>query len=409
MQKGSIRHRGPGVEEITWEVSRDENGRHRQSETVYGTRAEARAQLDQRIAEVQLQRVEAKKAGKEKRLTKDWLRKWHATKVVPTLKTTTQERYLSAIELQLIPDIGDIPLAELAPRHVEELHQTLLDLDYHPHTIQLIHTVLSGALKHANTLDILQRNVAAVVPAPKAPKKEIQPPEYEQVMELLRLAEEEDHYLFLFLHVLVYTGLRRGEAMALRWRYVDFLERCLRVRASVVKSHHQGLILESPKTANGKRDIYLLDRTLALLAGHREAQELDRCGAAQEAGTKTRDWVFLDDNGNWLRPSNMLRDLKKLGCRAGIANLTFHQIRHFHATFLLEHLDDEFGTSRQMGHSSVSTTANLYGHPTKRRQKTISEAFGRAMDGEVIDTEKYEGAEDLPPIFPPDSNPAGSD
>ena len=147
--KGSIRKRGNGVYEINWEVSRDENGRHRESATVYGTKAEARAELDARIAEVQRQRSEARKAGPEKLLLRDWLHTWHRTVVVRDLKTTTQERYLSIIELHLIPTIGDIPLVELSPRHVDGLHQTLLEFDLRPRTIGLFHSVLSGACKHA--------------------------------------------------------------------------------------------------------------------------------------------------------------------------------------------------------------------------------------------------------------------
>ena len=405
--KGSIRKRGNGVYEINWEVSRDENGRHRESATVYGTKAEARAELDARIAEVQRQRSEARKAGPKKLLLRDWLHTWHRTVVVRDLKATTQERYLSIMERYLIPIIGEIPLVELSPRHVDGLHQTLLDLDLHPRTIGLFHSVLSGACKYALRLEVILRNPAAAVPPPKAEPKEINIPTVRAVLEVLQLAEDEAHYLSLFIHVLVYTGMRRGEAMALRWENVNLKEGYLEVEESVVKTHHEGLKLETPKTKFSRRRIYLVGETIELLALHLKAQEADRFRRVEGDIIERTDLVFPGKDGDWMKPSNMLRDLKELGLSAGIPGITFHMLRHFHANTSLEAKGNLFGTSRELGHSSIKTTADMYGHPTQGQQRAISEAFGDAMQEDDIDADGETG--DLPPDFPPDGDPTGSD
>ena len=404
--RGHIRDRGDGVYEINWEGSRDENGRHRRSETVYGTEADAREVLDARIIEVERQRVEARKAGPKQLLTGDWLYQWHRTVVMRGDKTTTQERYLSIIERHLVPTIGDIPLVELAPRHVDGLHQTLLDLDLRPRTIGLFHSVLSGACKHALRLELIHRNPAAAVPPPKAERKPISIPSADAVLALLRLAEAEENNLFLFLHLLVYTGMRRGEAMALRWNNVHLREGYVEVEESVVKTHHEGLKLETPKTEFSRRKIYLVGTTLELLALHLKAQEAEGTEPADEDDFKRSDLVFPGKDGQWMKPSNMLRDLKDLARRAGIVTLTFHMLRHFHANTSLEASGNLFSTSRELGHSSISTTADMYGHPTERQQRAISQAFGQAMRDAASGPDADDGGEDFPPDFPPDAGQA---
>ena len=408
--RGHIRKRQNGVYEINWESPRGPNGeRHRGSATVYGTKAEAKAELTQQIAQAERQRSEAKKSGPKKLLVWDWLRTWHGGVVMRDLKTSTQERYLSIIELHLIPHVGDIPLAELSPLHVDDLHQTLLDLDLDPRTIELVHCVISGACKHAVRLQIIPFNPVAAVPPPKARKKELKIPSIKAVAELLCRAEEEKHYLFVFIHLLAYTGMRRGEAMALRWRNVNLRERYLDVEVSVVKTHHLGLILETPKTQHSKRRIYLVAPTVKLLARHKEEQQSTIHASDLPENVEHDDWVFPAEDGSWMKPSNMLRDFKLLGQRAGIPGLTFHMLRHFHATVSLKAEGDLFSTSRELGHSNIGTTADMYGHPMEEQQRAIAEGFGQAMEIEVIDTEANDVLEDLPPDVPPDGDPKSPD
>ena len=407
--RGHIRKRKDGVYEINWETPRGLNGeRHRRSETVHGTKADARAELAKRVVKAERQRSQAAKTGRNEPLVRDWLISWHRTVVMRDTKTTTQERYLSIIERHLIPTIGDVLLGELSPRHVDRLHQTLLDLDIHPRTIGLFHSVLSGACKHALRLEMIDRNPAAVIPPPKAERKEIKAPTVRAVLGLLELAEREPHYLFLLIHLLAYTGMRRGEAMALRWKNVNLKEGYLEVEESVVKTHHEGLKLETPKTEFSRRRIYLVGHTIELLAMHQQVLGMERSASADRNVLDGTDLVFPGKDGAWMKPSNMLRDLKELAKLAGIPGLTFHALRHFHATTSLEADGNLFGTSRQLGHSSVATTADMYGHPTEKLKRAISAGFAQAMEDEAIDTHADQGSEGLPPDLPPDGEPTGS-
>ena len=76
----------------------------------------------------------------------------------------------------------------------------------------------------------------------------------------------------------------------------------------------------------------------------------------------------------------MFRPLKELGARVGASDITFHALRHFHASVCLEDDDNAFATSRRLGHSSITTTMDVYGHMMKGRQKSLAQSFAKAME-----------------------------
>lgn len=324
-------------------------------------------------------------------------------------KIGTQNRYRDIIKNQLAPHIGDIPLTDLSPRHIDELFQTVLDEGLDAGTVELVGTVISGACKHALRLEKIHRNPAAVVPAPKKQKKEIQIPEMDQVHHLLRQAKAEGHYLFVFIYLLVYTGMRRGEAMAVRWANVNLKERYIDVVEQAVQDGSGGVRLETLKTERSKRRLFLVPRTVRLLALHKEAQRAERAGSDPEELTEDKDLVFPDHDGSWMKPNNLLRHLKELAERSGIDSITFHKFRHFHASTSLEADADLFATSQALGHSNISTTPDMYGHITDSHRRTIADGFARAMEDADLDTDPKGADAYFPPDFPPDDDPTESE
>ena len=137
-----------------------------------------------------------------------------------------------------------------------------------------------------------------MVPAPKKQNTEIEIPKMDQVHNLLHLAQAEGHYLFPFIYLLVYTGMRRGEAMALRWTNVNLKGRYIDVVESAVQDGSGGVRPETPKTERSKRRIFLVPRTARLLALHKEAQRVQRAGSDPEDRTEDKDLVFPDYDGS---------------------------------------------------------------------------------------------------------------
>jgi integrase len=144
-------------------------------------------------------------------LLKDWLSRWLDEKVRRDRKLNTQERYEIIIRRQIVPYLGDLELSALTPRAIESMQSDLLRSGLASSTVRNAHTILSSAYKEAVRLGFTDHNPVASVAPPVRRQRRIIPPPVAVVQHLLRLTREEGHYLYPFLHLLVYTGMRRGK------------------------------------------------------------------------------------------------------------------------------------------------------------------------------------------------------
>ena len=230
---------------------------------------------------------------------------------------------------------------------------------------------MSGACKYAVRREKVDRNAAAMVALPTVTKREIIPLEIETVQQLLSMAEAEDHRLFAFLFVLTYTGMRKGKLWGLPWRRVDLVAELIRVVEGTVRTKKQSDVKYRPKTDKGVRSIDLPDVAVDFLRDQRA-----RGGEA----VKPDDLVFPGSDGNKMPETTMMRWLKDLGARVGAPDITFHAFRHFHASVCLEDDGNASATSRRLGHGSVTTAMDVYGHLMKGRQKSLAQSFAKALE-----------------------------
>ena len=307
-------------------------------------------------------------------LVKDWLARWLDEKVRPARKVNTQERYEGIIRRQIIPYLGDVELAAVTPKEIEAMESDLLGSGLSAGTVRNAHTILSSAYKEAIRQGLTDFNPAAsVAPPVKSPRRVI-PPAVAVVKDLLRLAREEEHNLYPFLHLLTYTGMRRGEALALRWANVNLDDGYLTVVEAAVKTRTQGLILTEPKSQHSYRTIDLDAETSDALRQHRDQQ--------LEGGYQVTDpaaLVFPGRRKRFMAVSHLQRQLKRLAQLAGDETITFHSLRHFHATLALQQHQNPVVVSNRLGHSSVSMTLDIYGHTIPGWQRSAAEAFAQAM------------------------------
>ena len=373
--KGSIRQRSPGAWEITLDLGRSSQGRRlRRSITLRGTKTAAQKRMRELLSTLD-QGIAIPKAL----ILRNWLHRWLAEIIVPNRRQATAERYRRIVELHIEPAIGHLQLDKVAPSHIHALEASLTARGMSPAGVGLVHAVLSGALKHALRMELIARNPATLVSPPTNPRRETIPPDTDTVRSLLALADAQQHHLYPCIRLIAYTGLRRGEALGLRWDHVDLDDRYLRIDASLVRSVEKGLLIQPPKTESGRRRVDLDEGTVWALRRHQDQQLRLR----QRMGSAYVDngIVFAGVDGGWTNPMALTRAVAALGRAVGCEGVTVRSLRHFHASVVLQQGQSVVVVSKRLGHSNVSITTDVYAHALPGWQRQAADAFAKAMEG----------------------------
>jgi integrase len=159
------------------------------------------------------------------------------------------------------------------------------------------------------------------------------------------------------------TGARQGELLALQTEDVDLEGGLIHIRRSVRRITGQGMVYSPPKTKLSKRTVEIAPATISVLRAHRMAQKERRLRAGDLWDTNA-DLFFTNDVGGPLDGVGVTKGFQKLVANAGLGNLRFHDLRHSSATRLLAAGARMDEVRTRMGHSSIMTTVNIYGHQT---------------------------------------------
>jgi integrase len=295
-------------------------------------------------------------------------------------RVRSYERYESLVRVHIIPAIGQTPLTSLMPAHLKTLQTKLAEKGLAPASVGYARVVLHGALRAAVQQDLVARNVVDAVKPPKGEKGEVAPPEIKAVRRIPTLAESTGHDAFPILHFLAYTGAREGEALGLLWDNVDLGKGHVTIVQTYARAR-VGMIIQPPKTKAGRRVIDLDARTIQVLHAHEGQQLLQKMQA--EGAYDDKGYVFANGLGKPLDPKWPARNLQSLARKCGLDHITLHSLRHFHASVLLVSGQNIFEVSRRLGHASITTTADIYGHMLLGQEKKQADASAAMMEREA--------------------------
>jgi integrase len=177
-------------------------------------------------------------------------------------------------------------------------------------------------------------------------------------MESLRTSRYADVF-----NLILQTGLRRGEVLALSWNDVNFQNSQMQVKASLSANKQRGPV----KTIKSQRTLDLNSVALAILKRQKARQNLERLSLGKMYSPTGWDPVFANESGSPVCPRALLRTLQNAAIKAGLVNgnlgsIGIHTLRHFVASKLLTSGVDALVVSRILGHDSIQTTVDIYGH-----------------------------------------------
>jgi len=310
-----------------------------------------------------------------------WLAHWRATTLAASSRAeSTKALYADLARKHLeVPPLGPIALDKLRPSDVETLILSMRGRTRHRggdevralsgSTIRSTFGVLRLALDGAVRDGLLAKNPAAAVQRPGIERRDAKYLSVIDAAKLLNAAEGMRYHVALVL--IATTGLRRGEALALRWENLDLAAGTLRVAATIGRVG-KSLVTSTPKTERSRRSVPLPPSVVEMLRHHRSQQAEERLRAAnvwEENGL-----VFCTETGRAVEPRNLLREIEVAASRAGIQGVGVHSLRHAAATAWLENGTHIRAVADLLGHSSVSITGDIYA-------ATSDDTARKAVDG----------------------------
>ena len=290
----------------------------------------------------------------------------------------TFESYRTCVS-RIKPRIGYIRLDALKPAHVQQLYTNLLDTGLAPRTVEQTHSVLHRALAQAMKLDLCTRNVTEATDVPRPKHSEMRTLTAEELVRLFETSAEAEaqlhteevkpptnwHSLWVLLGM---TGLRKGEALGLKWSDIDFEQSRLVVRRSLQRISGAGLQFTDPKSAASRRTVQFGAKVGTALREHRQDQLKWRLRLGPQ--WKDEDLVFCTTFGGKVDPTKVNKQLDQALARAGLPRVRVHDLRHGCATMLLQAGVHPRIVQELLGHSDVAITLGTYSHvmPTMHRE-----------------------------------------
>ena len=377
-QRGSVRKRTFKNTETWTAYWRDHEGRQR-TKGGFRTKREAQAHLTDVLGAIRSGTyVEASKMTVAAYLQDHWLPSL-------TVAESTAASYRREVEGWVIPEMGGMRLSALTPAQVAEWQNSLAGSPRRDgrgvigaRTAQYISTIFRRALGDAVRLGLIARSPAAAVPRLRAARPEMTAWSAPEARAFL--ASVDGDRLSALWWLLTLRGLRRGEALGLRWVDVDLEAGRISIRRAIIAIGYEVRVSE-PKTAKSRRTIPLDATLVAALSAHRRRQLEERLAWGE--GWQDSGLVFTREDGTVVHPQTVSRTFERLVRRAGVRAIRLHDLRHTTATLSIGSGVPVKVVSEWLGHATTAITTDLYQHATPAMLEEAGARLTAAILGEA--------------------------
>jgi phage integrase family protein len=283
-----------------------------------------------------------------------------------TVKPSTFENVRSKVEKMTEEHFKELKLKKITvaycQRVVIELSKSYVLYNHYL-------SVINRIFKYAVLMDIINSNPFDKVIKPKSRQTQRKGNflTKEELKEFLKLAQSATlSYFFPLVHLMSYTGLRQGEALALKWSDIDFENKKITVDKTAVRIKEKQT-LQTPKTKNSKRVISIDPTTLSILKSWKKDQiKIYFKNGKHFEGDE--NFIFTNQRGEWVHIHNFIRYFKRFIADHKLKPITPHGLRHTHASLLFSAGVEPKNISDRLGHSTVQITLDLYTHITEEQR-----------------------------------------
>jgi len=377
--KGHLKKRSKDSWTIVVDLGRNADGNRNQKwHSVKGTKREAEAELVRILKSTE----DGIYIEPNKTSVTEFLAEWLKT-IESKVARKTHERYSEICDHYVKPHIGHLMLNKVQPTHINNLYSDLLISGRRnkkgglsKRTVLHAHRVLREALNCAVKWQILVRNPCDAVDPPKPDRKERLTFTTEETLELLEKAKGTPLHLPIMLAVT--TGMRRGEVIGSRWKDINLESGNLSIRQVAEQTKKHGIQFKEPKTDKSTRMVSLPKITADALNQHKveQAQLFLQLGKRLDGES-----MVFDSPLGLYAPNKLTVDYMSFIKRNKFKHVTFHDLRHTHATHLLEQNIHPKIVSERLGHSTIALTLDTYSHVLPNMQEEAASVTDKLLNG----------------------------
>ncbi|MDQ0417568.1 integrase [Croceifilum oryzae] len=303
-----------------------------------------------------------------------YLLDWIESTAKQRVRLKTYDSYKYIIDNKLIPELGNIPLDKLTPMHIQNFYAKKSAEGLSAEYVKHMHVILSSSLDQAVSWKLIRSNPVKITSPPKISHKEQKTWSIEEAK--IFLTHTEQHPLHIAYLLAIYTGMRMGEILGLRWEDCDLENKMIRIRQGL-SCTSEGTIFEDPKSKASRRAIAITENIVDALEKRQREQKRNKNWLGQ--AYKENNLVVCTKKGTPIGPSNLRRHFWSTIEKAGVPRIRFHDTRHTHATIMLTLGEHPKVVSERLGHSKTSITLDVYSHVMKSIQEDAAKNFSNAF------------------------------
>jgi integrase len=282
-------------------------------------------------------------------------------------EATSYYNNLLYLKNHINPRIGKIKLQDMSPMKCQEFVNDMHNDGYARNTIDRVCTLLKLALDKAIEYKLIKENNMRTVTLPKKIKKQVKVWSLQQVNHFLNAMKDRRYYCVYAIALL--TGMRQGEILGLRWKDIDFNKKLISVRQTL--THYGKEIKDGTKTISGERTISISEQLIKIL--NKQHQEYIVFKSNTEEFIDMDLVIYNLKNGKTVFPGNLTKRYIDDVKRAGLPHIRFHDMRHTHATLLIQQNINVKVISERLGHSKIGVTLDVYSHVLPSMQQEVAD------------------------------------
>ena len=286
-----------------------------------------------------------------------------------TVKPSTLMKTERLFKNHILPAFGERTINNILPLDVQDVMN-----QWHKKLVRgsSVMNYAGMVFDYALRLQLITSNPTKIIKKPVRLKKvkedkDLNFYDKEELKTFLEALEKSNHEKSRVLfRILAFTGMRKGEAFALKWSDIDTANKTMNINKAVARNEF-GLYIDTPKNPSSIRRISLDDKTLEIINAFRYDKDDD-------------ELIFLSDDGGITQPSKSRKWLLPIQNKTKLKKITTHGFRHTHASLLFDAGASIKDVQLRLGHTDIQTTMDIYTHVTKHAREKLAEKFNDYID-----------------------------